>query len=208
VREKFIDALNFRHACKLFDESKKIPQEDFDFILECGRLSPSSFGMEHWRFLVVRDKNLREGLKEICWNQNQITTCSELVVIKAQKKLVSPKDGYVLDMFSRRGLPEDATKAYIQRYSNFLENRTTTQESIASWSSRQCYIAAGNMLSGAALIGIDSCPIEGFDKEAIEKFLKIDTQLEEVALVLCFGYRIKEQPTKHRLPLEKIVTYV
>ena len=82
----YLEILKFRHACKIFDESKKISAGEFDFILEAGRLSPSSTGLEQWDFLVVQNKELREKIKAVSWNQAQITSCSHLVVILAKVK--------------------------------------------------------------------------------------------------------------------------
>jgi len=84
-KEDILKAFHERHACKLFDDKKKIPKEDFDFLLEIGRLSPSSFGMEHWKFLVITSQDLKEKLRPVCWNQPQITTCSHLVAYLAKK---------------------------------------------------------------------------------------------------------------------------
>ena len=84
----YLEILKFRHACKIFDESKKIGAGEFDFILEAGRLSPSSTGLEQWDFLVVQNKELREKIKAVSWNQAQITSCSHLVVILAKIKEV------------------------------------------------------------------------------------------------------------------------
>ncbi|HZF71558.1 nitroreductase family protein, partial [Sulfuricurvum sp.] len=78
---EFLEAMAFRHACKQFDTEKQIPSEHFESILEVARTSPSSFGMEPWRLIVVRKPNLRKALKSACWNQNQITDCSELVIL-------------------------------------------------------------------------------------------------------------------------------
>ncbi len=198
-KKEFLDMMNFRHACKIFDTNKKISEDDFNYILEAARLSPSSFGMEPWRFLVIENQKVKEDLKPLCWNQNQITTCSHLVIIKTDNKALKDRD-YIAKMFKRRELDEEKTKAYIKRYESFLEN-----QNISCWSAKQCYIAAANMMSAAAFIGIDSCPIEGFDKNEVQKYLKVDGKNVEVVLILAFGYRIKEAPKKKRLSLEEIV---
>jgi len=194
-------ALQFRHACKEFD-GRKIPKEDFDYILEAGRLSPSSFGMEPWRFLVVTDPKTKADLRPLCWDQKQITTCSHLVVIKNQIALVQD-DAYIQKMFARRGLPADATAAYIDRYKSFLK-----EQDIPAWTAKQCYIAMESMLLAAAFKKIDSCPIEGFEKERVEAYFDLDTSKEQIAVIVAFGYRKNRQPPKHRLPLEEIVTYL
>ena len=77
----FLEVMKFRHACKIFDENKKISAGEFDFILEAGRLSPSAMGLEQWDFLVVQNKELRQKIREVSWDQPQITSCSHLVVI-------------------------------------------------------------------------------------------------------------------------------
>jgi len=206
-KEEFLEMMNFRHACKIFDENRKIPKEDFEYILECGRLSSSSFGMEQWRFLVITNRDLKERLKPLCWNQKQITTCSHLVVIKAIKEVLKPGSEYVKNMLGRRKLPKEKIEAYIKRYSEFMQDKLD-DEKLYCWSAKQCYIAAANMVNSAAYIGIDSCMIEGFEKDKVEELLNIDKKAEEIALILTFGYRIKPAPNKVRLKLEEIVEWI
>jgi nitroreductase len=195
------EAINFRHACKVFDSKRKIPKEDLIYILEAARLSPSSFGMEPWRFLVIEDSKIKKELKPLCWNQKQITTCSNLVVIKNQKALVQD-DEYIEKMFKRRGLDEEATKSYIARYKEFLKG-----QNINEWSAKQCYIAMQSMLLAAAFKKIDSCPIEGFERKKVEEFLGIDNSKEGVAIIVALGYRVKEAPKKSRLNFDEIVSF-
>ena len=91
MEKTFMEAMDFRHACKIFDETKKVSTEDMNYILEAGRKAPSSFGMEPWKFLVITNKELKEKLKPVCWDQAQITTCSHLVVILAAIDAVKPE---------------------------------------------------------------------------------------------------------------------
>jgi len=207
-KNKFLEIMNFRHACKVFDENKKILSEDLEFILEAGRLSPSSFGMEPWKFLVIQNQDLKEKLRPLCWNQPQITTCSELIVILAKIEDLKPYSKYVKYMFSRRGLLDEHYDAYLYKYASHLENTMRNNESILAWSAKQCYIAMGNMMSGAASIGIDSCPIEGFEIENVEKILNIDTTKYRVCVLVPFGYRLNTQPNKFRLDTQDIVEYL
>lgn len=202
-KKALLDSLYFRHACKLFDKSKKIAQKDVDFILEAGRLSPSSFGMEHWRFLVIENDELKQTLKPVCWNQAQITTCSHLIILIAKYHDVQ-NPTYYKKMFQRRGLDAEMLAAYLQKYTNFLAGLASTK----AWCEKQCYLATANMMSYAALIGIDSCPMEGFEHDSVEKILEIDTTKESIALMLPFGYRAKKQSQKFRLETEELVTYV
>lgn len=203
----FLEAMQYRHACKAFDNNKKISEQDFRHILEFGRLSPSSFGMEQWRFKVVETTEIREKLKEACWNQPQITDSSHVLVICAITTDVEPGADYVARLFNRRNLPADATTAYIQRYANHHEKEIAPYMSTFAWSSKQCYLALANMMAGAASLGVDSCPIEGFDKLAVEKVLQINTKNEEVAVVVTFGYRAGEQTPQLRQDIDDIVSY-
>lgn len=202
-----LQALQFRHACKKFDPQHKISKEDLDEILECGRLSPSSFGMEPWKFLVIQDRDLRERLRKPCWDQPQITESSDVVVILAKTKAIRPDTDYVKQMFARRNLPEEAEKAYIARYKNHLESEVEPLMSYYAWGSKQCYIALGNMMTAAAAAGIDSCPIEGFEKKPVEEVLGIDTDQFEVAVIFALGYRAGEQTSRRRFGFDEVVEY-
>ena len=202
-----MQALDFRHACKKFDVSKKIPVEQFEQILEFGRKSPSSFGQEHWKFVVVQTPALRDQLRVACWGQPQITESSHVIVILAKTQDVEPYADYMMTLFKRRGLPQDAFDGYVQRYAAHMEKEIHPVMSTYAWSAKQCYIALANMMTGAASLGIDSCPIEGFGKKDVEHVLNVDTSRYEVAVVVAFGYRAGEQSKQLRQPLEAIVEY-
>ncbi len=206
-RDMFMEAMNFRHACKLFDENKKITDADMRYILEAGRLSPSSFGMEGWKFLVITNQPLKEELREFCWNQPQITTCSHLVVILAALNPLKPQSGIPQKRFQRRDLPSEMIERYIEVYKNYIEAKGD-DESIFAWSARQTYIAAANMMSAAASVDIDSCPIEGFEKSKVDEILKLDTNEFQTSLILPFGYRVKPQPKRLRLNFDEVVEYI
>ncbi|QOP42724.1 NAD(P)H-dependent oxidoreductase [Sulfurimonas sediminis] len=208
MQNKFMDAMNFRHACKIFDETKKISEEDMLFILECGRKSPSSFGMEAWKFLVITNEELKAKLRPACWNQVQITSCSHLVVILAGIESLKPESGEVKKRFSRRDMPQESLDMYMDLYAKHLKKTLSSDENIYCWSARQTYIAAANMMTGAAYIGIDSCPIEGFEKEKVEEILELDTKKFQLAMVLPFGYRLNPQPEKIRLPFDEVVEFI
>lgn len=203
----FLDAMNFRHACKKFDPTQHIPSDQFQQILEFGRLSPSSFGMEPWRFVVVQTPELREQLRVACWNQPQITESSHVVVILAKTEAVKPGTDYVETIFRRRGLPEEAFRGYLARYGHHHATEIDPYINTLAWASKQCYLALANMMTGAASLGIDSCPIEGFSKQDVETLLEIDTQHYGVAVVVTFGYRAGEQTPRLRQPLDAMVEY-
>lgn len=202
MRNQFEEALHFRHACKLFDPAKKIPADDLHFILDAGRMSPSSFGMEPWQFLVVQDGTMKEKLRPLCWNQPQITTCSDLIVLLSRKHLRST-DSYVIERFKPRG---ELFEKYIQTYHLFIDPRS--DEEIACWSGKQVYIASGFIMLGAASIGVDSCAIEGFEKEKVEALLGINTANFEIQHLIALGYRVKEQPPRHRRDFDDVVKFL
>ena len=207
-KEIFRDIVEFRHACKIFDKDKIIPKEDLFFILDMGRLSPSSFGMEGWKFIAIQNPTLKEKLKPVCWNQEQITTCSDLVVILAAIDQLKPSSGIVAKKFARRGLPKERYEAYIDVYSNFLKDEIDDDEKMFCWSSKQTYLAAMSMMLAAASVGVDSCPIEGFEREKVEDILGIDRSKYRVSLLLPLGYRVNPQPKHLREKLEDIVEFV
>ena len=204
----FKEAMDFRHACKLFDESQKITDSDIREILEAGRKSPSSFGMEPWKFLVITSDELKAKLRPHCWNQPQITTCSHLVVILAAIESVKVESGVVKERFSRRDMPQEKLDFYMDLYAKHLQKTLECDENILCWTSKQTYIAAANMMTCAATLGIDSCPIEGFSKEEVEEVLNIDTTKYQLSLVLPFGYRVNEQSSQLRLDFDEVVEFI
>jgi len=204
----FTQAMQFRHACKLFDNSKKIPEETLRYILETGRTSPSSFGMEPWKFLVVRNDTLKSKLRPLCWDQPQITTCSDLVIILAAIESVRPQSGIPQKRFARRPLPPEQIEGYIELYGNFLADTFSNDQKTYCWTARQTYIALANMMTAAAYEKVDSCPIEGFEKEHVEKLLEIDTSKYQVAVMVAFGYRVNPQNDQLRLPFEEVVEFL
>jgi len=204
----FTKAMDFRHACKIFDETKKISDEEICYILEAGRKSPSSFGMEAWKFLVITNKELKAKLRPACWDQVQITSCSHLVVVLAGIDSVKVETGVPKKRFARREMPEDKLDFYLDLYAGHLDKTLSSDENIYSWTARQTYIAAGNMMTAAAFIGIDSCPIEGLDKNEVENILNLDRSKHQVAMLLPFGYRLNEQSSQQREAFEDVVEFI
>jgi nitroreductase len=204
----FEESLEFRHACKIFDESKKIPQEDLEFILDAGRRAPSSFGMEAWKFLVITNEELKAKLRPHCWDQVQITSCSHLVVILAGIESVKPESGIPKKRFARREMPEDKLEFYLNLYANHLKETLSSDENIYAWTAKQTIFAAANMMSAAAVKGVDSCPIEGYDKDAVEVLLELDKSKYRLSMLLPLGYRINEQSTQLRLSYDEVVEWI
>lgn len=217
MKEKILEAFYFRHACKEFDADRKIVDEDFNFIMETARLSPSSFGFEPWKFLVVQNMELREKLRTHTWGGvKQFPTASHLVVILARKGHFMKYDSPYIEhmMHDVHKLPEDVRTKRRKVYENFQKSDfhlLETERTLFDWACRQTYIALGNMMTAAAMIGIDSCPIEGFVADEIEKVIQkdfgIDTSLFGVSCMVVFGYRKGEGRAKTRQPIEDIMEW-
>lgn len=211
-KQKILDAFNFRHACKEFDAEQKISAEDFDFILETARLSPSSFGLEPWKFLVVQNSELREKMRPCVWGgQKQLPTASHIVVALVRKTCFMKYDSSYVQDFMRQvqKFPEEAAQTRTTILKKFQEQDFALLESeraMVDWGGKQCYIALGNMMTAAAMIGIDSCPIEGFEQEALQQVLAnemaIDLNAWSLAYLVAFGYR-KGEPARAKTRQEK-----
>ena len=208
MKKTFEEAMEFRHACKIFDDTKTVSDEDIRFILEAGRKSPSSFGMEAWKFLVITNEELKAKLRPACWDQVQITSCSHLVVVLAGIESVKVESGEVKKRFARREMPQESLDFYMQLYADHLKETLSTDENIYAWTAKQTAIAVGNMMTAGASIGIDSCPIEGYDKKQVEEILQLDTTKFQLAMVLPFGYRLNAQSQQIRLPFDEVVEFI
>lgn len=214
-QQDILDAFHFRHACKTFDPARKIPEDVFRFILETGRLSPSSFGLEPWRFLVIQDRALREKLLAVAWGAGgQFPTASHVVAILARGEDMRPGSAY-LERFLRevKRFPEDVIARRDAFYRQFQESDFDLREprALFDWSCRQCYIALANMMTAAAMIGIDSCPIEGFNQAGAERILAEAGLMEDghfgLAVMVAFGYRVNPAPEKTRQSLEQVTRW-
>lgn len=217
TQQDILSAFQFRHACKQFDAGKNISAEDFDFILETGRLSPSSFGFEPWHFVVIQNPELRAKLREVTWGaQGTLPSASHFVVILCRKDDMRFDSAYI-DNFMRtvQKLPADIVEKKRAKYQKFQESDFSLLESpraLFDWACKQAYIALGNMMSAAAMIGIDSCPIEGYDVRDAEAVLTaagvLDREKYGLAVMVAFGYRVTPQPAKTRHAMGEVVTWV
>lgn len=206
-KNKFLEGVAMRHACKEFDESKKIPAEQFEEILQVGYAAPSSFGMEPTRLVVVRDPKAREEIRALCWDQRQITTASELVLFKTLKTDLLAHTNYVQNAFARKQKTPEQVEAYKKRYSGYLAARGYDDYTIGYWAALQSYIIATSMMDYASYLGIDTCMIEGFEKPELESYFGLDKEQEQITLLLAFGYRIKPQSKRYRIDFSEFVQY-
>lgn len=212
-KKEILEVHNFRFACKEFDPNKKISQDDFKTILEVGRLSPSSVGLEPWKFLIIQNNDLREKMIPFCSGaKTQIKTASHFIIILARRpKSLTPDSDYANYIFNEvKKYPTEITekiKSFIQNFQSDLND-----EEIFMWSCKQTYIALANMLTAAAQMKIDSCPIEGFSVNKIEELLISEGILNKqnfgVSCMAAFGYRNKPSDLKTRRELSEVTQWI
>ncbi|MCZ8519444.1 MULTISPECIES: NAD(P)H-dependent oxidoreductase [Paenibacillus] len=215
-RQEILEAFQFRHATKSFDAERKISDEDFQVILEAGRLSPSSVGLEPWKFLVVQNPELRGRMREISWGaQGQLPTASHFVILLARKNGRYDTDYFWHQMTGTKQIPEETVRTMMSRYSSFQGEDFKLFESertLFDWASKQTYIALANMMTAAALLGIDSCPIEGYSMERMNELLEQEGLLEDgaygVSVMAAFGYREKDPRPKARRTAEDVIQWI
>ena len=214
-KQQVLEAFHFRAATRAYDPAKKISEEDFNYILELARLSPSSVGSEPWKFVVIQNPELRQALKPLSWGMaTQVDDASHLVVILAKKNARYDSD-FIRGVMERRGLEGEKAEQARAKYKEFQEKHIqilNNERALFDWTSKQTYIALANMMTGAALIGIDSCPIEGFDYPGVNRVLAeagvFDPEEWGVSVMVTFGYRAKDIKPKSRKPLDEIVSWV
>ena len=205
VQAQIIEAMNFRHATKVFDAERKISDDEFNTILEVARLSPSSFGMEPWQLLVIQDPDKRELFRDFTWGANgatngtagQLGTASHycLFLVHKGETMTHHSDYLQKHMKEVKQLPDDVIGFINGAFQKFQEQdfHIEGDRQISDWSARQAYIALGNMMTAAAMMGIDSCPIEGFEIDkttaVLEEHFGVDSKLYKPAVMVAFGYR-------------------
>jgi nitroreductase/dihydropteridine reductase len=199
-----INALEWRYATKKFDTTKKISATELDELTEVLRLAPSSFGLQPWKFIVVKDTTLRNKLKGAAWNQAQLTDASHLIVLCARTDVDAAfVRRYVEHTASTRKLPVDALKGFEEMMLGSVNGRT--KEAVVEWNKRQVYIALGMLLEAAALKNIDACPMEGFEPAQFDKILDLT---DCTATVICaLGHRAADDrlSPKVRFPKNEVI---
>ena len=213
-RNEVINILNFRHACKEFDSTKKISSEDLEVILEGGRLAPSSVGIEPWHFVVIENQELKAELAKVCFGgKNQIPTCSHFVIyLTRTPNEIKSNSAYIEHLLKDiQHLPEN-TLSKMKDFIKITEDIIGDDRSMQAYANEQTYIALSSMMLSAAMLNIDSCAIGGMDKKAVEKILVdrglMDNNKFQVTVGCAFGYRVHEAKPKLRQPMNEVVTMV
>lgn len=216
--EAIRDLLKRRYACRDYDPNRKISDQDFHLILEAGQLAPSSYGFEPWHFLVIESESLKKALAPIALGaQKALASASHFVIIlsrtQASLRYDAPYIGYM--MREIQGLPEDFCEFKQQRFETFQKedfDLLSTERATFDWASKQSYLALAQMMQVAALRGIDSLVMEGFNRQAVTDLLTerglIDPSEWGVSVMVSFGYGLGSVPRKTRQSLDQLVTWV
>lgn len=215
IKKVIRDSYTFRTAVRVYN-NQKIPQEDLDLILDAAWRSPSSVGLEGWRFVVLTNEVVKAELKKVAWGaQYQLETASHFILLLAERN--ARYDGESMrQSLVRRGISDE--KAILKRlrtYEDFQKRdmkMADNPRALFDWTAKQTYIALGNMMTSAALIGIDSCPIEGFDYDKVNAILAkhgiIKPDKEGIASMLSLGYRLRDpKHPQNRKPRADVITY-
>jgi nitroreductase len=198
----FIKNANWRYATKKFDATKKVSDADLQTLKEAIRLSASSYGLQPYQVILVEDPELRAQLQPAAWGQAQIIDASHVLVFANVTNIGDAEiDAYLNNMAETRGLPLDA----LQGYGDFMKSKISTLpvEQRNIWTSKQTYIALGNLLSAAAELNIDVTPMEGFEPEKVNEILGLNERGLHASLIAPIGYRHADDATQSYAKVRK-----
>jgi nitroreductase len=195
------DALTWRYATKKFDPTKSVDAETWAALEDALVLTPSSYGLQPWKFLVITDPQIRETLKPLSWNQAQVTDCSHYVVFAIKKNLTAEDvDNFV----ARTAEVRNMTTESLSSYRNLMVGDVIhgpRSFNVNEWATRQTYIALGNFMTSAALLGVDACPMEGIEPAGYDKVLGLPERGLATVVACAAGYRAQDD---HYAELTKV----
>ena len=185
---QWIEQLKWRYATKVFDKTKKIDSELWSKVEESLLLTPSSFGLQPWKFIVVTDDAIKKSLLPHSWGQPQVTDCSHLVVLAARSPLTDIEvTEFIQSTADTRSIPAESLEEYKGMMLGFLSRMD--DDARTRWAKNQVYIALGQLMSTAAVLGIDACPMEGITPPEYDKILGLKEQGYTTTLACPLGYR-------------------
>ena len=189
-----IEALQWRYATQKFDVTKTIPAETWTALEHALVLSPSSIGLQPWKFFVVTDPAVKARLRPAAWNQSQVTDCSHFVVFVVRKNLGAEHvDRHLERMVEVRGVARDTLNRFGEMAVKNLET-ARAEGRLDTWQTHQVYIALGSFIASAAVLGVDTCAMEGFEPAKFDEVLGL-TGSEYATVVACAaGYRASDDP--------------
>jgi nitroreductase len=184
--EQLVKQLKWRYATKKFDPARKIGAEDWQALEEALVLTPSSYGAQPWKFVVVTDQAVKEVLTQHSYGQRQVADCSHHVIFTIYRKInMEHLDRHVLRMAELHG----RTAESLAGYRNMVMKNVLETETVNEWAMRQVYLALGNFMTSAAMLGIDTCPMEGFQPEKYDEELGLEAMGLASVVACCAGYR-------------------
>ncbi len=210
--KQLLEQLNWRYATKQFDPNRKISAADWATLEEVLRLSPSSGGLQPWKFFVVTDPAIRVKLLPASYGQKQVIEASHLVVFAAKNNLnETDVDTHIRHTAAVRGATAEALAPFRDMLvGGIVKGLDETARN--AWARNQAYIALGTLLTSAALLGIDACPMEGFDRAQYDEILGLKAKGYASAVIATLGYRSAEDKyamaPKVRFPKEHLITKV
>ena len=210
--EQLLQQLHWRYATKKFDSTKKISEDVWQALIESLVLSRSSFGLQPWKFFVVTNPAIRQQLLEHSWGQAQVVDASHLVVLAFKKGVdAGDVDRFIETTAQVRQVPIENLQGFAKVINGFLAKPPYPLD-IDEWSKRQVYIALGQFMTSAALLGIDTCPMEGFNPPKYDEILGLTEQGYASVVVCPAGYRAEDDKSamqaKVRYPVQDLVQYV
>lgn len=189
--KNILEALNWRHAVKKFDVNKKIDNDKLEMILEALRLSPSSYGLQPWKFIVVNNKETRAKILDIAYGQPQITEASHLIIFTNKKNIdANLVDEYIQFVAKEKNVDVSVLEGFKGMINGSFVGKSN--ENLKNWAACQTYLAVGNLLTSCAVSDIDACPMEGFDNSKLDELLGLPALNLESRVIVPIGYRINE----------------
>ncbi|MEI9962782.1 MAG: NAD(P)H-dependent oxidoreductase [Limisphaerales bacterium] len=189
TNQQLLEVLNWRYATKVFDATKKIPADVWQTLEQTLVLTPTSYGMQPYQFLVINDPAKRAALKTHSWNQGQVTDASHYVVFTARTEIKEADvDKYMNRVASVRKVPVDSLNAYRNGIIGDVVNGARGKVA-HEWAARQAYITLGNLMTSAAMLGIDTCPMEGLSPTEYDKVLNLADSGYATVMACAVGYR-------------------
>ena len=180
--------LRWRYAVKKFDPSRRIPPTHWDTLKQAVQLAPSSFGLQPWLFAVVTDPAVKADLVPAAWGQGQVRDCSHLVALAARESVDGPYvDKFLRKVAADRGVEVGSLTGYRDVIVRFVEKMD--EREMRAWNANQVYLALGQLLAAAAMLGVDACPMEGIDADAFDKCLRLEGSGYRTQVVCALGYR-------------------
>ena len=206
-----LESLNWRYATKKFDANRTLTDVQVDQLLEAGNLAASSYGLQPYKLLVIKNQDLQDQLVAHSYNQRQVADASHVIVIAARTDVNADYISAYSDRVEKtRGLDAGAMDASKDVMLGTIGK--LSPEDLFQWSAKQTYIVLGTMMAAAAQMEIDTCPMEGFVPAKYDELLDLESKNLRSVLVLPVGYRAEDDAAQHqkkvRLPLDEIVVQV